>query len=60
MTGPLCDAATRPLPFHRRRGVKMRLYGNEREGSLWSQQMQQTPSRDLVEKRETGAAYGGI
>ena len=35
----------------------MRLYGNEREGSLWSQQMQQTPSRDLVEKRETG---GGV
>lgn len=35
-------------------GLKMRFYGNEPEGSHWSQQMQQTPSRDLVEKRETG------
>lgn len=43
----------RPLQFHRR-GLKMRFYGNEPEGSHWSQQMQQTPSRDLVEKRETG------
>ena len=34
--------------------------GNEREGSLWSQQMQQTPSRDLVEKRDGGCLWRDI
>ena len=44
----------RQLQFHRGRGVKMSFYRNEHGGSHCSQQMQQTPSRDLVEKRETG------